>query len=72
MILDFGVNQVLSDTGFWSYVKTLGMKKSDFEKAIDLAPSIKPNRRLYIHESKYREEAKKLLYSDEVLKEILI
>lgn len=66
------VNQVLSDTGFWSYVKTLGMKKSDFEKAIDLAPSIKPNRRLYIHESKYREEAKKLLYSDEVLKEILI
>lgn len=66
------VNQVLSDTGFWKYVKTLGMKKSDFEKAIDLAPSIKPNRHLFIHESNYREEAKKLLYSDEVLKEILL
>lgn len=66
------VNQVLIDTGFWNYVKTLKMKKEDFLRAIDLAPSIKPNRHVFIHEDKYREEAKKLLYEDKILKEILI
>ena len=66
------VNQVLTDTGFWNYVKTLKMKKEDFLRAIDLAPSIKPNRHVFIHEDKYREEAKKLLYEDKILKEILI
>ena len=66
------VNQVLTDTGFWNYVKTLKMKKEDFLRAIDLAPSIKPNRHVFIHEDKYREAAKKLLYEDKILKEILI
>lgn len=66
------VNQVLIDTGFWNYVKTLKMKKEDFLRAIDLAPSIKPNRHVFIHEDKYREAAKKLLYEDKILKEILI
>ena len=47
------------------------MKKVDFEKAIDLAPEIKPNRHVFIHECEYREEAKKILHEDKILKDIL-
>lgn len=52
--------------------KTLGLKKSDFEKAIILAPDIKPNRHTFIHEEKYREKAIKLLSEDEILKQVLV
>ena len=55
------VSTVLQDTGFWDYVATLHMKRSDFLKAIDMAPSIKPHRHTYLHEEKYREAAKKLV-----------
>ncbi|MBR2772193.1 MAG: hypothetical protein IKD78_09345, partial [Bacteroidales bacterium] len=43
---------------------------SDFSKAIDMAPSIKPHRHTYIHEEKYRELAKALLTSDGKLKAV--
>lgn len=66
------VDTVLEQTGFYSYVKTLNMKKSDFAEAIDMAPEIKPNRHTYLHEEKYREAAKKLLYEDERLNDILV
>lgn len=39
-------------------------------KAIDMAPQIKPHRHTYLHEEKYRELAKKVLYEDEVLKRV--
>ncbi|MCH5342854.1 MAG: iron-containing alcohol dehydrogenase family protein [Acetatifactor sp.] len=65
------VNTVLTETGFWDHVATLGMKKADFLKAIDMAPSIKPHRHTYLHEEKYREEAKRLVMEDEVLKKVL-
>ena len=65
------VGTVLKDTGFWDYVETLHMKKSDFLKAIDMAPSIKPHRHTYLHEEKYREAAKKLVLEDEVLSRVL-
>ena len=55
------VSTVLKDTGFWDYVATLHMKKADFLKAIDMAPTIKPHRHTYLHEEKYREAAKKLV-----------
>ena len=38
------VSTVLKNTGFWDYVATLHMKKADFLKAIDMAPTIKPHR----------------------------
>ena len=38
------VNTIFTQTGFWDFVKTLGMRRVDFEQAIDLAPSIKPFR----------------------------
>lgn len=66
------VNTIFTDTGFWDYVATLGMKKEDFRRAIDLAPSIKPHRHTYLHEEQYRETAKRLLEEDEILSRILV
>lgn len=64
------VNTIFTDTGFWDYVSTLGLKYEDYEKAIELAPSIKPHRHTYLHEAEYRELAKKILREDEVLKKV--
>jgi glycerol-1-phosphate dehydrogenase [NAD(P)+] len=66
------VRAFLSDTGFFEFVKQLRMKKEDFERAIDIAPTIKPNRYTYIHLQENQALAKSLLNEDEVLKEILI
>lgn len=66
------VDTIFTTTGFWDYVKTLEMKREDFERAIMLAPSIKPHRHTYLHEERYRERAKQLLYEDARLKEILV
>ena len=51
------VNTIFTQTGFWDFVKTLGMRRVDFEQAIDLAPSIKPFRHTYLHEQEYRDRA---------------
>jgi glycerol-1-phosphate dehydrogenase [NAD(P)+] len=64
------VNKIFEDTGFWDYASTLGLKREDYARAIDIAPSIKPHRHTYLHEKKYRELAKKVLYEDEVLKKV--
>lgn len=66
------VNTVLTETGFWEYTGTLKMRREDFCKAIDMAPSIKPYRHTYLHEEKYREMAKQIVREDEVLKDILV
>lgn len=64
------IRKVFTDTGFFDYVETLSLNVSDYERAIDLAPSIKPHRHTYLHEEKYRELAKKYLHEDEILKRI--
>lgn len=64
------VDKVLTDTGFWDYVETLNLNVEDYEKAIELAPAMKPFRYTYIHEEKYREDAKKVLREDDRLKRI--
>lgn len=66
------VDTIFTDTGFWDYVAGLEMKKEDFRRAIDLAPSIKPYRHTYLHEEQYREMAKRLLEEDERLNRILV
>lgn len=66
------INKVFTDTGFWDYVETLQMKQSDFIRAIDMAPSIKPHRHCYLHEEQYREAAKKLVLEDEILQRVLV
>lgn len=64
------VNTILTDTGFWDYVSTLNLNRDDYERAIDMAPSIKPFRHTYLHEEKYRELAKQILREDETLKKV--
>ena len=64
------VNTVFTQTGFWEHVSTLGLNREDYERAIDLAPSIKPNRHTYLHEEKYRAQAKQLLREDEMLRKV--
>ena len=66
------VRKIFTDTGFFAHVKTLGMKRSDFEAAVDLAPSMKPYRHTYLHEEKYRTLAKQYLREDEILTDILV
>jgi glycerol-1-phosphate dehydrogenase [NAD(P)+] len=66
------ISKILTETGFFTYAKTLKMKKEDFKKAIDLAPSIKPSRYTYIHIEENRELAKKLIDEDSILNSILI
>jgi glycerol-1-phosphate dehydrogenase [NAD(P)+] len=65
------VEKFLGDTGFFDHVATLGMEAEAFEKAIDIAPSIKPNRYTFIHVEENRNRAKELLRSNEILKKIL-
>lgn len=64
------VNAIFEKTGFWDYVSSLDLNRDDYEKAIDMAPSIKPHRHTYLHEEQYRELAKKILREDEVLKRV--
>ena len=66
------VNKVLTDTGFWNYAAERKMRKEDFIRAIDLAPSIKPHRHTYLHEERYREAARKIVLEDEVLGKVLV
>jgi glycerol-1-phosphate dehydrogenase [NAD(P)+] len=66
------VIKVFTSTGFFDYAKSLGMKKTDFERAIEEAPKIKPTRYTYIHIPEYRDIAKRLLFEDEILKELLL
>lgn len=64
------VNTIFMKTGFWDYVETLQLQVKDYEKAIDIAPSVKPFRHTYLHEQIYREKAKDLLYRDENLRKV--
>ena len=64
------VNTIFTDTGFFDYVETLHLDIATYEKAIDLAPTIKPFRHTYLHEEKYRIQAKKVLHEDKTLKQI--
>ena len=64
------VHTIFTDTGFFDYVETLNLDVKDYEAAIDLAPSVKPFRHTYLHEEKYRNLAKELLYEDETLKKV--
>ena len=64
------VHTILTDTGFFDFVETLKLDIHDYERAIDLAPSIKPFRHTYLHEKKYRVRAKELLKEEETLQRI--
>lgn len=64
------VDDMFEKTGFWAYVATLGLKREDYEKAIDLAPSMKADRFTYLSVEENRKLAKELLLSDEKLRNV--
>ncbi len=66
------VRSILTDTGFFEYVGTLKPDISEYEKAIDLAPSIKPFRHTCLHIEANREKAKRLLREDAILQGIFL
>lgn len=61
------ITKVLDDTGFFKFVATRNLDKKLWLEAIDMAPSIKPNRNTYIHVEKHREKAKELINTDPTL-----
>ncbi len=65
------MNKVFTRTGFFDYVRTVGLRKKDFQKAVDLAPEMKPNRYTFLHEERYRQQALEFIYHDPLLQEIL-
>ncbi|MGE5472656.1 MAG: iron-containing alcohol dehydrogenase family protein [Ignavibacteriales bacterium] len=64
--------KIFNETGFTNYVKELGMKAEDFKKAIDTAPSIKPDRVTFLHIPENREKAKEIIDNNEFLKNIFV
>lgn len=66
------VDKIFSDTGFWDYVKTLELKRDDFAKAIELAPSMKPFRHTFLHEEVHRKRAIEVLMCDNRLDDVLV
>ncbi|MGG3939834.1 iron-containing alcohol dehydrogenase, partial [Anoxybacillus kestanbolensis] len=64
------ITKVFTRTGFFDYVKTLHLSKDEYRQAIDIAPTIKPNRYTYIHDEQYRKRAIRLLDEDPILQEI--
>jgi glycerol-1-phosphate dehydrogenase [NAD(P)+] len=64
------VERFLTDTGFFDYAATLGLKRTDWERAIEMAPEIKPNRHTYLHLSENRLKARRILAEDPVLEGI--
>lgn len=65
------ITKVFTRTGFFDHVKTLDLKKSEYQMAIEMAPSIKPTRFTYLHDERFREVAIQLLEEDPILKSIL-
>ncbi|MDA1476910.1 iron-containing alcohol dehydrogenase family protein [Bacillus changyiensis] len=64
------IEKVFTRTGFFDYVKTLGMDKEEYREAIRISDTIKPNRYTYLHEKAYREKALRILDEDPILQEI--
>lgn len=64
------VRDIFVKTGFFDYVASLKLDIKDYDEAIDEAPLVKPFRYTYLHVKEYREKAKKILYTDEILKNI--
>lgn len=64
------MNKIFMRTGFFDYVKGLGLKKEEYRRAIEMAPRIKPNRYTFLHEESYRNSALQFLDEDDILHDI--
>ncbi|WHY87238.1 iron-containing alcohol dehydrogenase family protein [Neobacillus novalis] len=59
--------KVFTRTGFFDYVKGLGLNKEEYRQAIEIAPTVKPSRYTYLHDEVYRQKALRFLDEDEML-----
>lgn len=64
--------KVFTRTGFFDYVKGLGLKKEEYRRAIEMAPAIKPSRYTYLHDETYLKKALQFLDENEILKAIFV
>nr|WP_307410941.1 iron-containing alcohol dehydrogenase family protein [Neobacillus ginsengisoli] len=64
------MTKIFTRTGFFDYVKDLSLNKEEYSQAIEMAPTIKPNRYTYLHDETYRKKALQFLDEDETLQEI--
>ncbi|MDP4087404.1 MAG: iron-containing alcohol dehydrogenase family protein [Bacillota bacterium] len=64
------MNKIFMRTGFFDYVKGLGLKKEEYRRAIEMAPRIKSNRYTFLHEESYRNSALQFLDEDDILHDI--
>ncbi|MCT2535688.1 iron-containing alcohol dehydrogenase family protein [Aquibacillus koreensis] len=64
------MNKVFSRTGFFNYIKEIPLNKDEYEQAIKLGPSIKPNRFTYLHDETYQNKAIELLHKDPQLQQV--
>ncbi|MGM7680682.1 iron-containing alcohol dehydrogenase family protein [Cytobacillus sp. Hm23] len=62
--------KVFTRTGFFEYIKTLQLHKDEYRQAIEIAPTIKPNRYTYLHDEEYRQQALQFLEVDPMLQQI--
>lgn len=62
------LHKVFTRTGFFEYAKTLTFHRNEWERAITLAPGMKPKRKTYLHEDKHRKRAIDILRNHEVFK----
>jgi glycerol-1-phosphate dehydrogenase [NAD(P)+] len=61
------IGKVFERTGFFAYVKELGLNKQDWVRAVQLAPSIKPNRYTFLHNESYQNAALHFIERDPFL-----
>ncbi|QOY35579.1 iron-containing alcohol dehydrogenase family protein [Anaerobacillus isosaccharinicus] len=64
------IKKVFERTGFFDYVKGLGLQKEEYVEAIKMAPSIKPNRYTFLHDESYQQKAILFVREDDLLQEI--
>jgi glycerol-1-phosphate dehydrogenase [NAD(P)+] len=64
------MRKVFERTGFFEHIKKLGLSKLEYLEAIQLAPSIKPNRYTFLHDEKYRNCALRFVENDPLLNEL--
>lgn len=62
------IDNLFTNTGFWQYAESLKITKADFIEAVDLAPSIKPQRLTTIHIEENREKIKEIIMEMDILK----
>lgn len=66
------MKKVFERTGFFEYVKQVGISKKEYQEAVKIAPDIKPNRYTFLHDENYRNAALRFIDADPLLNQLFI